>query len=76
MTPVQFGVWFCIMLTIGLVTPPVGMTLFVTSNITKIPLERISVRLMPFIIVALVVTLLMAFVPGTIMLIPNLLGIT
>lgn len=75
MTPVQFGVWFCIMLTIGLVTPPVGMTLFVTSNITKIPLERISKQLLPFIIAAFAVTLLMAFVPGTIMLIPSLLGI-
>lgn len=75
MDPVQFGVWFCIMLTIGLVTPPVGMTLFVTSNITKIPLERISKQLIPFIAAALAVTLLMAFVPDTIMLIPRLLGI-
>lgn len=76
MNPVQFGVWFCIMLTIGLVTPPVGMTLFVTSNITKISLERISVRLLPFIVASLVVTLIIAFVPQTVMLIPNLLGIT
>lgn len=76
MEPVQFGVWFCIMLTIGLVTPPVGMTLFVTSNITKIPLERISKQLIPFIAAALAVTLLMAFVPDTIMLIPRLLGIS
>ena len=76
MDPVQFGVWFCIMLTIGLVTPPVGMTLFVTSNITKVPLVRISMQMMPFIIAAFVVTLLMAFVPQTIMFLPNLMGIT
>ena len=75
MDPVQFGVWFCIMLTIGLVTPPVGMTLFVTSNITKIPLDRISKQLLPFIILALLVTLLMAFVPDIILFIPRLMGV-
>lgn len=76
MSPVQFGVWFSIMLTIGLVTPPVGMTLFVTSNITKIPLERISKQLLPFILAAFAVTLLMAFVPDTIMFIPRMMGIS
>jgi len=76
MHPVQFGVWFCIMLTIGLVTPPVGMTLFVTSNITKVPLGRISKQLMPFLIMAFIVTLLMAYVPQTIMFLPNLMGIS
>jgi len=76
MDQVQFGVWFCIMLTLGLVTPPVGMTLFVTSNITKIPLERIARQLIPFIIMAFAVTLLMAYVPNTILFLPRLLGIT
>ena len=66
----------CIMITLGLVTPPVGMTLFVTSNITKVPLIRISKQLLPFIIVAFAVTLLMAYVPGIIMFLPNLMGIT
>lgn len=76
MHPVQFGVWFCIMLTIGLVTPPVGMTLFVTSNITKVPLGRISKQLLPFLAMAFAVTLLMAYVPDIIMFLPNLLGST
>lgn len=76
MEPVQFGVWFCIMLTIGLVTPPVGMTLFVTSNITKVPLGRISRQLIPFLVMAFLVTLLMAYVPQTIMFLPDLLGVT
>ena len=75
MDPVQFGVWFCIMLTIGLVTPPVGMTLFVTSNITKIPLGRISKQLLPFIGAAFIVTILMAYVPGVIMFLPRLMGV-
>lgn len=74
MHPVQFGVWFCIMLTIGLVTPPVGMTLFVTSNITKVPLIEISKQLLPFIIAAVLVTLIIGFVPETVLFIPRLMG--
>ena len=76
MDMVQFGVWFCIMITLGLVTPPVGMTLFVTSNITKVSLIDISKQLLAFIAVAFAVTLLMAYVPGIIMFLPNLMGIT
>lgn len=75
MDPVQFGVWFCIMLTIGLVTPPIGMTLFVTSNITKIPLARISKQLLPFLVAAFAVTLIMAFIPEIIMFVPHLAGV-
>ena len=74
MDPVQFGVWFCIMITIGLVTPPVGMTLFVTSNITKIPLERISKKLLPFIGAALGITLLIGYVPQIVTFVPSMLG--
>ena len=74
MDPIQFGVWFCIMITIGLVTPPVGMTLFVTSNITKIPLGRISKQLLPFIAMAFIVTLMMAYIPDVIMFLPRLMG--
>jgi TRAP-type C4-dicarboxylate transport system permease large subunit len=51
------------------------MTLFVTSNITKIPLERISKRLLPFIIAAFIVTLLMAYVPQIVLWIPQMMGI-
>ncbi|MDR1573813.1 MAG: TRAP transporter large permease [Clostridiales Family XIII bacterium] len=75
MHPVQFGVWFSIMLTIALVTPPVGMTLFVTSNITKIPLERISKSLIPFIAAALLITLLVGVFREPALILPRLLGI-
>ena len=40
--PVHWGVIFCIMLTVGFITPPVGQVLFVTSNISKLPLADLS----------------------------------
>lgn len=75
MDPIHFGIVFCIMLTIALVTPPVGMVLFVTSNISKISLNKLSHSVLPFVAVAFVITVIVAFVPGLVMWIPTLLGI-
>lgn len=73
--PIHFGIIFCLMSTIGLITPPVGMLLFVTSNISKIPLGRLSKSIAPFAALALVVTLILAYFPQIVMFIPNLMGI-
>ena len=51
------------------------MLLFVTSNISKIPLGRLSKSIAPFAAVALVVTLILAYFPQIVMFIPNLMGI-
>jgi tripartite ATP-independent transporter DctM subunit len=73
--PVHFGIVLCIMLTIGLITPPVGMLLFVTSNISGIPLARLSKSIAPFALVAILVTVLLAYVPKLVMFLPELMGL-
>jgi TRAP-type C4-dicarboxylate transport system permease large subunit len=75
MNPIHFGIVFCIMLTIALVTPPVGMVLFVTSNISKISLNKLSGQVLPFVAVAFVITIVIAFAEPLVMWIPTLLGI-
>ena len=60
---VQFGIMMVISLTIGLLTPPVGTALFVASNISKVPILELSRNLIPFLIIMLIVTLLVAFFP-------------
>ena len=60
---VQFGIVMVVVLTIGLLTPPVGTALFVSSNVTKVPLTRLSVHVLPFIGVMFAVALLIAYVP-------------
>ena len=72
--PVHFGIVYSVMLTIGLITPPVGMLLFVTSNIANIPLAKLSKSIAPFVLAALVVTLILAYCPQIVMFIPNMLG--
>ncbi|MDF3002823.1 MAG: putative transporter [Bacillota bacterium] len=73
--PIHFGIVLCIMLTIGLITPPVGMLLFVTSNISGIPLARLSKSIAPFALVAILVTVLLAYVPKLVMFLPQLMGL-
>lgn len=70
---VHFALIFSIMISIGLITPPVGMVLFVTSNITEVPLRKLNRTIVPFFIVALVVTFIMAFLPQLTLFLPNLL---
>ncbi|HEY7943962.1 MAG TPA: TRAP transporter large permease [Casimicrobiaceae bacterium] len=53
--PVHFGLIFVLNLMIGTVTPPVGVVLYVVSNIAKISFERISRAIVPFLIPLLVV---------------------
>lgn len=59
----QFGLMMVINLTIGLLTPPVGTALYVASNISKVPLARLSGAVLPFIGVMLAVLMLITYVP-------------
>ena len=70
--PVHFGLIFAIMLNIGLITPPVGMVLFVTSNISKVPLSKLNKAVVPFIIAAFGVTFALAFMPDFTMYLPRM----
>nr|WP_286181013.1 TRAP transporter large permease [Bacillus sp. ISL-37] len=72
MDPVQFGVMMVLNLVIGLVTPPVGVCLFVASQIGKVPIGRAARELIPFIGVSLAILMLVAFVPQITLYLPSL----
>lgn len=63
---VQFGIIMVVTLTVGLLTPPVGTALYVSSNVTKVPLVRLSYKVLPFIFIMLLVTLIIAVIPETV----------
>jgi tripartite ATP-independent transporter DctM subunit len=62
--PVHLGVVVVLNLMIGLLTPPVGMSLYMVSNVGKIPLERVIAGAVPFIMSLIVALLIVTFVPG------------
>ena len=74
MHPIQFGMFLMVGLLIGLLTPPVGLCLFITAPIARVSLGAVSVACLPFIAVETAVLLLIAFVPEVSLFIPRLLG--
>ena len=61
--PIHFGVTFQIGIMIGLLTPPLGILLFVISGASGVPVKSVVRSLMPFYFVILVILLLVAFLP-------------
>jgi tripartite ATP-independent transporter DctM subunit len=71
--PVHFGVIMVLNLMLGLLTPPVGMVLYVLARVAKIPFEDCVVGTAPFLIPLVTVLLLVTFVPGITMWLPTLI---
>lgn len=67
MDPVQLGIMMTVNLAIGLYTPPVGTTLFITSSLAQVKVGETVRELGPFYLVALSVLLLVSYVPSTIL---------
>lgn len=70
---VQFGIIMCLNLMIGNLTPPVGMMLFVISNVGKVKLSALYKAILPFVAVAIVALMLVTYIPVFSTFIPNLL---
>ena len=73
--PVVLGVIMTVNLAIGMVTPPVGVNLYVACGISKISLKEISVNVIPFVIASVVALLLVTYIPEIALFLPNLMGI-
>lgn len=71
--PVHFGVVMVLNLMIGLLTPPVGMVLYVLSRVTKVPFEECAKATIPFVIPLVIVLLLVTFIPELSMWLPSLI---
>lgn len=71
--PIHLGILMIVNMQIGLVTPPVGLNLFVTAGIAKMSLDDTIKATFPWLIVLLAVLLLITFVPWISLVIPELL---
>jgi TRAP-type transport system large permease protein len=73
MDPVHAGIMIVLALNISLMTPPVGACLFVMSSVTGEKIEKISVSLIPFLIVEVFILFLVAFWDKMTLFIPRLI---
>lgn len=60
---VHFGILFTIGISIGMITPPVAINLFVASSTTGLPIEKISKSVVPYLLGLIVVFLLYVYLP-------------
>jgi C4-dicarboxylate transporter, DctM subunit len=72
MNPIQFGVMIVINLAIGMLTPPMGICLFVSCSIGRVSMEQITRAVWPFLVVMIADLLLVSFVPFFTTLLPRL----
>jgi tripartite ATP-independent transporter DctM subunit len=73
MDPVHAGIMIVLALNISLMTPPVGACLFVLSSVTGERIERISMALIPFLVVEILVLALVAYWDKMTLFIPRIL---
>lgn len=62
--PLQFGILVVLTLVVGLITPPVGMVLYVMERISSLRFEEVCIAVLPFLIPLGVVILLIIFFPS------------
>lgn len=73
--PTVFGVFMTVNLAIGLFTPPVGLNLYVASGISGSSLLSLSRGIIPFVFAAIVVLLLITYIPFFSTFLPDLLNV-
>lgn len=71
--PVQFGVIMVLNLMIGLLTPPVGMVLFILARVANISFDRTVKAVIPFLIPLLLVLILITVFPSLTLIVPQYL---
>ena len=70
--PVHLGVFMTVNLSIGLITPPVGLVMFVTSTLAKITIKEFTKAVWPFLIPLMLVLVMCTYIPSLTTFLPNL----
>ena len=70
--PVHFGIMMMTLVTMGAMTPPVGVAMFTACSILECSIEEYIKECIPFIVAILLLVVFMLFFPGVVMFIPNL----
>lgn len=72
--PIVLGVIIILNTSIGMITPPMALNIFIASEIANASIERISKKIIPFFLILVVVVLLITFVPELVLFLPNILN--
>ena len=73
--PIHLGVIMVLNMQMGLVTPPVGLNLFVTAGVAKMSMENVIRASVPWLAVLLAVLIIITYVPWVSLVVPRTLGL-
>ncbi len=71
--PVHFGLIMCTSITFGLLTPPVGINMYVVCGILEMPTGKYLKESLPFMLATTLFIILLVFIPDVVMFLPKLL---
>jgi tripartite ATP-independent transporter DctM subunit len=71
--PIWFGVYFTVLIEIGLITPPVGLNVYVLAGVSDIPMETIFRGIIPFFFIFLFFLLLLIIFPNMALWLPSMM---
>jgi C4-dicarboxylate transporter DctM subunit len=71
--PVHLGIIMVVNLEIGMVTPPIGLNLFVTAGITNMSIMQVAKAALPWTLVLLLFLVMVTYIPAISLFLPNLL---
>ncbi|NOR15215.1 MAG: TRAP transporter large permease subunit [Candidatus Aminicenantes bacterium] len=74
MEPIHLGILVEANVGLGMITPPVGICLYVACGISKIPIEKSVKALLPFLLVMALTVLVISYVPELTLFLPRLMG--
>ncbi|PRY62761.1 tripartite ATP-independent transporter DctM subunit [Vreelandella songnenensis] len=72
--PIHFAVVMSITLIMGLITPPMGLVLFVVSSISKERIEKIAWEMLPLFFVEIAILFMLVYIPDLILALPRMFG--
>lgn len=72
--PIHLGVIMVVNMEIGLITPPVGLNLFVTSAVTGMSVAQVIRAAMPWLMILLSFLMVITYIPAISLALPNWLG--
>jgi tripartite ATP-independent transporter DctM subunit len=72
--PIHFGILVEANVGISLISPPVGIVLYVACGLSRLPIEAVVKPLMPFLLILVVTLLVISYVPAITLFVPRMLG--
>jgi tripartite ATP-independent transporter DctM subunit len=72
MDPIQFSIVMLVTLALGMFTPPVGATLFISCYLAKVGIEKTIKDILPFFIAGILIVILVTYIPSLTLWLPGL----